>query len=150
MKVAPQVIFYDFACSLQEYCFNRESSYFGNTKFYFYIFQGFSHLCSPAYNSKFLSGVRGVATSVCEQFNSYLQCIKASAEDMSPVNFVFRSVYDSYLEQVKEKIFREETCLCCSYRLSNICYYEDCLTKMIVHIFLAENFVLRQITTTLE
>ena len=71
LKVAPQVIFYDFACSLEEYCFNRESGYFGNTKFYHDIFHGPSHSCSPAHNSKSPSGVRGANTPICEQFHSY-------------------------------------------------------------------------------
>ena len=30
LKVEPQVIFYDFAFSLGDYSFNRESGYFGN------------------------------------------------------------------------------------------------------------------------
>jgi len=30
----PKVIFYDFACSLEEYCLNRESGYFKNVKFF--------------------------------------------------------------------------------------------------------------------
>ena len=72
LKVAPQVIFYDFACSLKEYCFNWKSGYFSNTNFYHDIFQGFSHSCSPACNNEILSGVRGVNTSICEQFKSYL------------------------------------------------------------------------------
>lgn len=93
LKVAPQVIFYDFACNLEEYCLNRESGYFWNTKFYHDLFHGYTHSCSPAYNSKFLCGVRGVNTSICEQFNSYLQCIKASAKHMSQINFMFFAQY---------------------------------------------------------
>ena len=79
------IIFYNFACSLEEYCFNRESGYFGNTKFYDDIFHGFSHSCSPACNSKFLL--------ISEQFNSYLQCIRASAKHMSQLNFMFFAQY---------------------------------------------------------
>ena len=97
LKVAPQVIFYDFACSLEEYCFNWESGYFGNAKFYHDIFHGFSHSCSPAYKNKFISGVRGVNTSICEQFSSYLQCIKASAKHMSQVNFMFFVQYMTHI-----------------------------------------------------
>ena len=31
LKVAPEMIYYDFACSLEEYCMNREAGYFKNT-----------------------------------------------------------------------------------------------------------------------
>ena len=34
MPVAPKTIFYDFSCSLSEYCLNREGQYFKNTKFF--------------------------------------------------------------------------------------------------------------------
>ena len=109
LKVAPQVIFYDFACSLEEYCFNRESGYFGNTKFYHDIFHGLSHSCSRAYNSKVLSGVRGVNTSICEQFNSYLQCIKASAKHMSQVNVMFFAQYTIHIwNKSKKKSFEKK------------------------------------------
>jgi hypothetical protein len=33
MPSAPAVIIYDFACSLSEYCLNRESSFFANTRY---------------------------------------------------------------------------------------------------------------------
>ena len=33
LKVEPQVIFYDFAFSLGDYSFNRESGYFGNIQY---------------------------------------------------------------------------------------------------------------------
>ena len=62
LKVAPQVIFYDFAFSVEGYSFNRKSDYFGNTKFYLDIFHGFSHSRCPAYSSKPLSSVCGVNT----------------------------------------------------------------------------------------
>ena len=43
LTVAPQAIFYNFAFSLEHYYFNRESGYFGNTKFYHDTFRGSSH-----------------------------------------------------------------------------------------------------------
>ena len=86
---APDVIFYDFACSLEEYCLNRESGYFKNTRFYHDIFHGFSHNCSKVYSSKGIKGLESVNTSICEQFNSFLQCIKGSAKHMSQEHFMF-------------------------------------------------------------
>ena len=89
LKVALDVIFYDFACSLEEYCLNREADFFKNTRFYHDIFHGFSHSCSPCYSSKGLDDLTPVNTSNCEQFNSFLQCIKSSAKHMCQENFMF-------------------------------------------------------------
>ena len=86
---APEVVFYDFSCSLEEYCLNREAGFFKNTRFYHDIFHGYTHNCSPVYSSKGLRGLESVNTSICEQFNSYLQCIKSSAKQMSQEHFMF-------------------------------------------------------------
>ena len=86
---APDSIFYDFACSLEEYCLNRESQYYKNTRFFHDVFHGYSHTCSSVYSSRRLLDFRSVNTSLCEQFNSFLQCIKASAKHMSQVRFIF-------------------------------------------------------------
>ena len=113
---------YDFACSLGEYCFNRESRCFDNTKFYHDIFHGFSHSCSPAYDSKFLSSVGGKNTSICEQFNSYLQCIKASAKYMSQVNFMFFAQYIIHIwDKSKKKSFKKKLL----FATATICYCKD-------------------------
>lgn len=103
LKEAPQVVYYDFACGLEEFCLNREAGYFGKTKFYHDIFHGYTHGCSPAYSSKCLSGIRGINTSICEQFNAYLQCIKASAKHMSQVNFMFFAQYMIHLWNKSKK-----------------------------------------------
>jgi hypothetical protein len=34
MPVAPRTVFYDFGCSLSEFCLNREGEFFKNTKYY--------------------------------------------------------------------------------------------------------------------
>ena len=151
LKVAPQVIFYDFACSLEEYCFNRESGYFHNTKFFHDIFHSFSHSCSPAYNSKFLSGVRGVNTSICEQYNSYLQCIKASPKHMSQVNFMFFAQYMIHIwNKSKKKSFQKKLLFATATIWVIFAITWICLTTNIVYIFLEENFVARHFTTTLN
>ena len=110
LPVAPETIFYDFACSLEEYCMNRESKYYANTRFFHDIFHGYSHSCSPVYSSKSLVGLRGINTSICEQFNSYLRCIKASSKHMSQKHFMFftqymvemwnRKKYDSFVRKL--------------------------------------------------
>ena len=87
-EVAPDVLFYDFSCSLAEYCKNRESGFFSKTRFFHDIFHGLSHKCSKVFSSARLDGLE-VNTSICEQFNSYLQCIKSAGRLMSQAHFVF-------------------------------------------------------------
>ena len=89
LEKAPETIFYDFACSLDEYCKNRETGYFGNTRFFHDIFHGYTHKCSKIFKSNRLLGYDGINTSICEQFNSFLQCIKASCKLMTQEHFTF-------------------------------------------------------------
>ena len=105
MKVAPEVVFYDFACSLEEYCMNREASFFKHTRFYHDIFHGYAHNCSSMYPSKGLRGMQ-FNTSICEQFNSFLQCVKASAKHMSQSHFIFyvQSFIDIWNEKKKANL----------------------------------------------
>ena len=84
---APEVVFYDFACSLEEYCMDREAGFFKNTRFHHDLFHEFSHNCSSVYSSKGLTNLQSVNTSICEQFNSY---------------YVLCTIYDQYLEPKKE------------------------------------------------
>ena len=136
---------------MEEYCFNQESGYFRSTKFYRDIFHGFSHSCFPAYNSKFLSGVRGVNTSICEQFNSYLQCIKASAKHMSKVNFMFFGQCMIHIwNKSKKKSFEKKRLFATATIWVIFAIARICLTTNIIYIFLEENFVACHITTTLN
>ena len=89
LEEAPEIIYYDFACSLEEYCINHEVGYFKNTQFFYDIFHGYNYTCSNIYNSKNLIHLNSVNPSICEQFNSYLQCIKSSAKQMSQEHFMF-------------------------------------------------------------
>ena len=63
IQTAPDVILYDFACSLSEYCRNRESGYFQNTRFYHNKFHGFSHKCTIAFSCGKLRGLKTVLVS---------------------------------------------------------------------------------------
>jgi len=86
---APSEIFYDYACSLSEYTHNRESGYFKNTRFFHDIFHGFTHKCSKAFHCDRLDGFNGVNSSICEQFNSFIQNIKSSSKLMTQCHFSF-------------------------------------------------------------
>ena len=85
---APEVILYDFACSLDEYARNRESGYYSNTRFFHDVFHGYSHKCGSTFRCDRLKRFK-LNSSICEQFNSFLQCIKASARLMSQTHFAF-------------------------------------------------------------
>ena len=89
LKEAPTSVFYDFACSLEEYCRNRESGYFELTSFFHDIFHGYTHKCSKTFKSNRLQGFSGANTSICEQLNSFLQCVKTSAKLMTQEHFCF-------------------------------------------------------------
>ncbi|XP_069109370.1 uncharacterized protein [Argopecten irradians] len=89
IEVPPKDIFYDFGCNLQEYCLNRESGFFEKVRFFHDIFHGFSHKCSKGYRSSRLLGLDTINSEICEQFNSFLQCIKPAARQMNQTNFVF-------------------------------------------------------------
>nr|XP_047123638.1 uncharacterized protein LOC124806623 [Hydra vulgaris]XP_047123639.1 uncharacterized protein LOC124806623 [Hydra vulgaris]XP_047123640.1 uncharacterized protein LOC124806623 [Hydra vulgaris] len=86
---APNDLFYDFACNLSEYCKNRESQYFAKTRFFHDIFHGYTHKCSNVFKYSRLTSSSLVNTSICEQFNSYIQKIKRSAKLMSQAHFMF-------------------------------------------------------------
>lgn len=85
----PTDIFYDFACNLQEYCLNRESGYYKNVRFFHDVFHSYAHKCSYAFKSRRLQGFESVNSEICEQFNSFIQCIKKSARQMNQSHFCF-------------------------------------------------------------
>lgn len=90
MAKAPDVLLYDFACSMEEYNLNRESGFWINTRIYHDIFHGCRHICSPMYKlDKKEYDMMSFNTSISEQFNSHIKCIKPSAEHMTQHKFVF-------------------------------------------------------------
>ena len=89
LQVDPEIIYHDFACSLEEYCLNHEAGYFKNTQSFYDIFHGYNHTSSKICSSKKLIHLNTVKSSICEHFNSYLQYIKSSAKQMSQEHFIF-------------------------------------------------------------
>lgn len=86
---APDIIMYDFSCKLDEYTRNRESGFYRSTRFFHDIFHGYTHKCGSTFRSDRLKGLNVINSSICEQFNSFLQCVKKSAKLMSQVHFNF-------------------------------------------------------------
>ena len=89
MEKAPKKLWYDFACGAEEYCLTREAGFFKDTEFKHDIFHGYSHTCSRVYKIRGENGYRHVNTSICEQFNAYIKCIRKSGQHMSQVHFIF-------------------------------------------------------------
>ena len=89
LRKAPLIIFHDFSSGLEEYVFNSEAGYFKNNQFYHDLFQGVNHKCPEVYNSLLSPGNRRWNTSICEQFNSFLQNIKSLSKRMGQIKFVY-------------------------------------------------------------
>ena len=98
----PKEVFYDFACGMSEYCLNREPNYFRETRFFHDIFHSFPHVCGPNFRSVRLSSLDGVNTEICEQWNSFLQCIKYTASHLSQSHMVFFMQFMIFLQNKRK------------------------------------------------
>ena len=85
----PKDIYDDFACQLSEYCLNKEPELFKNTRFWHDLFHFTGHLCGVKFKSGGVLGLEGVNTEICEQVNSFLQCIKYTEAHLSQDHFTF-------------------------------------------------------------
>ena len=63
--------------------------FWNKTRVFHDVFHSYSHKCSDAFKSSRLQDFDGVNTSVAEQFNSFVKCIKGSASQFSQVRFAF-------------------------------------------------------------
>ena len=106
MEQMPEELYYDFACSLSEYCLNREPDLFKNTRFWHDLFHAIGHICGINFKSTKVEGLDGVNSEICEQVNSYLQCIKYTGAHLSQEHFVFFLQFFLYLLN-KEKTERQ-------------------------------------------
>ncbi len=93
----PEEVFYDFACNLNEYCLNREPRFFCCVRFWHDLFHGISHKCGKGFKSQRVPAWKGVNTEICEQFNSYLQCIKYTGSHLSQTNLMLFTQFMGYL-----------------------------------------------------
>ena len=78
-----------------KYCCNREPYYFSCTKFWHdlfwhdLLFYGIPHKSGKAFKSSRVSSLTNINSETCEQFNSYLQCIKYTGSHLSQPHFMF-------------------------------------------------------------
>lgn len=83
------VVIYDFICSFSEYCKNRESGFFANTRMYHDEFHGVNHKCSDAFKHKRLPEHKALNSSLMEQFNGWIKNLEESAMQMTQNHFTF-------------------------------------------------------------
>lgn len=93
----PEEFFYDFACNLSEYCLNREPAFFCCTRFWHDLFHGINHVCGEGFKSDRVTGLQGLNTEVCEQFNSFLQCVKYTGSHLTQVHFMLFAQFMIFL-----------------------------------------------------
>lgn len=97
MEEPPTDVFYDFACQLSEYCLNREPGFFKKTRFWHDIFHGITHVCGDCHKSTRITGMEAVNSEICEQFNSYLQCVKYTGSHLTQNHFMLLTQFFIYL-----------------------------------------------------
>ena len=105
----PENIFYDFVCQLSEYCLNKEPELFKNTRFWHDLFHAIGHLCGINFKSGRVLGLEGVNTEICEQVNSFLQCIKFTGAHLSQDHFTFfLQFFSCLMNREKTKKYKKQ------------------------------------------
>ena len=109
LENAPEEMFYDFSCQLEEYCLNREPGYWKKTRFFHDTFHGFCHHCAIVYTSSRLKILHKANTEICEQTNAFLQRIRFSARAMSMNKFNhFLQFFLHQWSEIKYENFRKK------------------------------------------
>jgi len=96
-ETAPKELYYDFACNLGEYCLNRQPKFFEDCRFWHDLFHSIPHLCGKGFRSERVEMLEDVNSEICEQFNSYLKCIKFTASHLSQSNLMLFTQWMGYL-----------------------------------------------------
>ena len=111
-------IFYDFACSLSEYCLNRAPSLFAYTHFWHDLFHSVGDVCGENFKSKCVQGLEGLNTEICEEVNSYLQCIKYTGAHLSKEKVMFFTQFFLYpLNKKKTRNFKRNANVALAFQL---------------------------------
>ena len=97
MHKSPKILFYDFACQLNEYALNREPEFFKHTDMYHDVFHGVNHKCAFAFQCADIEKQRCFNTACAEQFNRYINKIKATGRCLRSTRFVMYMQFMIYL-----------------------------------------------------
>jgi len=88
----PEVIIYDFACQLLEYCIGREPAFFQHTRFFIDRFHYWNHkqgACSKAFQLTRILQLFSENTSICEQWHASVHSLKRHLVGMTLPRFMF-------------------------------------------------------------
>ena len=83
--------------SCQSTASNREPELFKSTRFWHDLFHFIGHLCGINFKSGRILGQEGVNAEICEQINSFLQCIKYTGSHLSQDHLTFFLQFFLYL-----------------------------------------------------
>ena len=72
LEKAPEIVYYDFACQLEEFSLNREAGFFCDTRFFHDVFHGFAHKCPCCYSSRSVVGLDCFNSSICLRTEIFL------------------------------------------------------------------------------
>eukprot|EP00112_Aurelia_sp_Birch-Aquarium-sp1_P017171 Seg3960.3 transcript_id=Seg3960.3/GoldUCD/mRNA.D3Y31 product="hypothetical protein" protein_id=Seg3960.3/GoldUCD/D3Y31 len=87
--IGPDVVIYDNACNLHDYCLNRSPQFFMETKFLVDRLHWRNHTgCSGGYNMATYPDYKHINSQINEQMNSCLKRIKPSLSYMRHDHFV--------------------------------------------------------------
>ena len=109
METPPKEIFYDNACQFNEFWLNRAPALFKNTRSWHDLFHSEPHKCGNNFKSGRVDSLEGINTEICEQTNSYLQCLKYTCSHMSMVHMMQFLQFFLYLHNCeKTKRFQHQ------------------------------------------
>ena len=85
---APEIVIYDNACHLQEYCLSRAPEFFKQTIFLVDRLHWYNHTsCSQGHNINLYPSLRNINSQAAEQLNSFLTKYRTQFSFMKLKNF---------------------------------------------------------------
>ena len=97
LPTAPELLFYDFACSLSQYGLNREPSYFRSIRCSHDIFHAVGHKCPSCFTLASSLSNLSLNTEICEQFNAFIKHVKYTGTHLSFDHFCFFTQFCVYI-----------------------------------------------------
>lgn len=84
----PECVVYDASCLLHDYILNRMPGFARLIRFCDDKFHSFGHrMCAVCYRAQECGYLVHTNTSIAEQFNSYMKCVKFTASHLSKIHF---------------------------------------------------------------
>ena len=96
-SICQNIFFYDFVCSLSEYALSRAPDCLDSLDSGMISSMPLATKGGMNFKSGRVDGLEGINTEICEQVNSYLQCIKFTGSHLSQEHFMFFTQFFLYL-----------------------------------------------------